>query len=34
MQEVETVRGFCYFGNRVNASGGCLRQKEWFIGVV
>ena len=22
-QEVETVRGFCYLGDRVNASGGC-----------
>ena len=22
-EEVETVRGFCYFGDRVNASGGC-----------
>ena len=22
-EEVETVRGFCYLGNRVNASGGC-----------
>ena len=21
--EVETVRGFCYLGNKVNASGGC-----------
>ena len=22
-EEVETVRGFCYLGDRVNASGGC-----------
>ena len=22
-EEVKTVRGFCYLGNRVNASGGC-----------
>ena len=22
-EEVETVKGFCYLGNRVNASGGC-----------
>ena len=22
-EEVETVRGFCYLGVRVNASGGC-----------
>ena len=21
--EVETVKGFCYFGDRLNASGGC-----------
>ena len=22
-EEVETVRGFCYLGDRVNAGGGC-----------
>ena len=22
-EEVETVRGFCYLGDKVNASGGC-----------
>ena len=22
-EEMETVRGFCYLGDRVNASGGC-----------
>ena len=28
-EEVETVRGFCYLGNRVNASGEC---KWWLQG--
>ena len=40
-EEVETVRGFCYLGDRVNVSGGCevavtasariglLKFKEW-----
>ena len=34
-EEVETVRGFCYFGDRVNASGGCnsgscdSKSKNW-----
>ena len=25
---VETVRGFCYLGDRVNAGGGCKAKKE------
>ena len=30
-EEVETVRGFCYLGDRVNASGGCQGTKLRFL---
>ena len=35
-EEVETVRGFCYLGDRVNASGGCkaamtARARIWWV---
>ena len=28
-EEVETVRGFCYLGDRGNASGGCEARIGW-----
>ena len=32
-EEVESVRDFCYLGDRVNASGGCeaaVKSKNWL----
>ena len=33
-EEVESVRGFCYLGDRVNASGGCVATAKARIGWV
>ena len=33
-EEVETVKSFCYLGDRVNASGGCESKSENRVGEV
>ena len=33
-EEVETVRGFCYLGDRVNAGGGCDSKSKYWLGEV
>ena len=33
-EEVETMRGFCYLGDMVSASGGCNSKSEIWLGEV